>query len=148
MHIEKIRCHLLHALKQYFIFCESTGEKEQLKSAKISNWVLFTNFFTKIGLFCNYLHYGSHFLLQRVYPRSTFHEKLTRDMMWLGDRGGGTGGGSGGLPGATTLWVSFFTTTRLSEECVSREADTWHDVTRWQRRWDKRRKWWPARRDH
>lgn len=55
-----------------------------------------------MSLFCSYLLYESLFLLQRVNGLGTFHENLTRDMTWLGDRGVGAGGGSGGLPSATT----------------------------------------------
>ena len=42
----------------------------------------------------------------------------------------------------------FFTTTRYWIRHVPRKADMWHDVTRWQGRWGRGRKWWLARRDH
>ena len=84
----------------------------KILSAKISNGVFFIIFFSKMSLFCSYLLYESLFLLQRVNGLGTFHENLTRDMTWLGDRGVGAGGGSGGLPSATTssgqLDTSFF----------------------------------------
>ena len=46
-----------------------------------------------------------------------------------------------------TSGIYFFTTMRFFAGRVPCNSDTWHDVTRWQGRWDRVRKWWPARRD-